>query len=76
MVLYKCKEGNKDMKRFETVAKAFINASKEAQAKVLEMMSETERKTFLEGVGLYRMFTDEIYYKKIETAVLKEIIEL
>lgn len=63
------------MKRFETVAKAFINAPKETQDKVLEMMNDQEREIFLEGVGLYKVFTDELYYKKIETAVLKEIME-
>lgn len=64
------------MKKFETVAKAFINAPKEAQDKALEMLNEQERKAFLEGVGLFRMFTDEVYYNKIKDMVAKEIIEI
>lgn len=63
------------MYRFESAAKAFINAPKEAQDKALEMFTEEERKVFLEGVGLYRMFTDELYYEKIKAAVLKEVLE-
>lgn len=61
--------------RFETIAKAYLTATEEQRKAALEMMPEQERKAFLDGVGLYHLLTDEIFYKEVCSAMAKEVYE-
>lgn len=58
------------MKRFEQMCEIYINGSEEVKALVLAYFdNEEDKKAFLTGCGLYRMFTDEHYYKAVQDAM-------
>ena len=63
----------KGLARFEAVAARFLQLNEEQQAQIVAMFPEAERKTFLEGVGMYHLFTDETFYKAIETTVGEQL---
>lgn len=52
------------MARFEEMCKMYLSGTEEVQQIILSFLSKEEKKTFLEGVGLYHLFTDEGFYKK------------
>lgn len=49
--------------RFEKIAEAYLNANEEQRKAALALIPEAERKTFLEGIGLYHLLTDEAFFK-------------
>ena len=60
---------------FEQVCEAYIWADQEHQRKALELLPEDERKTFLQGVALYRLFTDPAYYREMCEAMAETIFK-
>lgn len=63
------------MERTETVIKAFINATEEQRATVLEMLTEDERKTFAEALAWYKLFTNSEYCKAVKNSMARVIWE-
>lgn len=63
------------MKRFEQMCEIYINGSEEVRQTILSFMSEEEKQAFLQGCGLYRMFTDEGYYKAVQYAMAETIYD-
>lgn len=61
------------MGRFELVCEAFINGSQQQREIILSMLDEHDRETFLKGCGLYRMFTDQLFYNAVEKAVGEQV---
>lgn len=61
--------------RFEIIAEKFIYGTKEQREIILSFLNEKEKKTFLKGIGLYRLFTDVNYYKTVCNAIGKQIYE-
>lgn len=59
--------------RFEIIAEAYIYGTKKQQEIILSFLEEKEKKTFLEGVGLYKMFTQPDFYKAVCGAVGERI---
>lgn len=50
-------------KRFEAVATAYLEATDEQREAALLLIPETDRKTFLEGVGLFHLLTDDAFFR-------------
>ena len=61
------------MGRFELVCEAYSNANELQRSKMLALLSEEERRVFLEGCGLYRIFRDQRLYDAIKSAVGEQI---
>lgn len=59
--------------RFELVCEAFDMANEVQRKRMLAMLDEADRKQFLIGCGLYRMFRDQRLYKAVQTAICEEI---
>ena len=57
------------LERFENVARAYLEANDEQRKAALELIPEDERETFLKGVGLFHLLTDEAFYKEACKAV-------
>lgn len=63
------------MKRFEEMAEIYLHGTKQEQEIILSFLSDEEKKTFLEGCGLYHLFTDEEFYKQARDAIGRQIWE-
>lgn len=50
--------------RFEKVCEAYLNATREQQAAALALLPDDQKKTFLEGCGLYHLLTDQDFYRR------------
>lgn len=61
------------MGRFELVCEAYSNANELQRRKMLALLSDEERRVFLEGCGLYRIFRDQRLYDAIKKAVGERI---
>ncbi|MCD7724920.1 MAG: hypothetical protein LUI12_05120 [Clostridiales bacterium] len=61
------------IRRFEMMAERYIKGSQLERQIILSFLNETEKKTFLEGVGFIRLFTDEYFYKSVRAAVCKQL---
>lgn len=61
------------MGRFELVCEAYSNANELQRSRMLAMLTENERRVFLEGCGLYRIFRDKRLYDAIKKAVGERI---
>lgn len=48
---------------FEKIAEAYLNANEEQRKVALDLIPEGQRMSFLEGVGLYHLLTDEAFFK-------------
>lgn len=48
---------------FEKIAEAYLNADEEQRKAALDLIPEGQRMSFLEGVGLYHLLTDETFFK-------------
>ena len=59
--------------RFEEIARLYLNANEEQRKAALSLIPEAERKTFLEGVGLYHLITDEVFFRATREAMGKTI---
>lgn len=59
--------------RFEIICDAYINGSQRERDIILSFLSEEEKETFLQGCGLYHLFTDENFYKQARAAVGQRI---
>lgn len=53
-----------ELKRFEEIAAAYLAASDEQRAAVLALIPEADRETFLAGVGLFHLLTDESFFRE------------
>lgn len=59
--------------RFELVCEAFNRSNELQRKRMLEMLDEADRKQFLIGCGLYRLYRDQRLYKAVQTAIGEEI---
>lgn len=59
--------------RFEIIAEAYIYGTEKQREIILSFFNEEEKKTFLEGVGFYKMFTQPDFYKAVCGAVGERI---
>ena len=59
--------------RFEIICEKYISGTEGQKAAILSCFSPEEKRTFLEGVGLYRLFTDQAYYNAVRDAVGERI---
>lgn len=59
--------------RFELVCEAFNQASPERQQKALALLNEEDRKTFLTGCALYRLFTEPERYRAMKEAMAETL---
>ena len=59
--------------RFELVCEAFNQASPEQQQKALALLGEEDRKTFLVGCALYRLFTEPERYRAVKEAMAETL---
>ena len=50
--------------RFELVCERYIFGTSEERKIILSIFDEEEKETFLQGCGLYHLFTDEDFYNK------------
>ena len=64
---------NSELGRFEIVCELYINGNDEQRRIILNALNEEERKTFLQGAGLYRLLTDERYYNAVRNAVGEQV---
>ncbi len=63
------------MGRFEIICELFIDGDDKVRETILEALEPDERQTFLKGVGLYRMFRDDRYYKAVQQAVGEQFMK-
>lgn len=61
------------MERFEAIARQYLNGNDEIKAMILSFFNEEDKKTFLEGVGFYRLFTDKDYYKNVQDYLAERV---
>lgn len=59
--------------RFEIICEAYIKGSEETRALILSFLSDDEKQTFLQGCGLYHLFTDTTFYKAAQDALAETI---
>ena len=59
--------------RFEIIAERYIYGTENERKIILGFLSDTEKETFLNAVGLYHLFTDQYFYEKVRDAVGKQI---
>ena len=59
--------------RFEIIAERYIYGTEVERQIVLSFLSDSEKETFLNAVGLYHLFTDQYFYEKVRDAVGKQI---
>ncbi len=59
--------------RFEIMCEKFIDGGELVRKTILSVLSPEEQHTFLCGVGLYRMFRDQRYYKAVQHAIGEQI---
>lgn len=61
------------MKRFEEMCRTYLNGNDRTKRIILSFLNDEEKKTFLEGCGLYHLFTDENYYKIVRQSIGKQL---
>ena len=61
--------------RFEIIAERYIYGTEVERKIILSFLSESEKETFLNAVGLYHLFTDQYFYNTIRSVVGKKIYE-
>ena len=61
--------------RFEIIAERYIYVTEVERKIILSFLSESEKETFLNAVGLYHLFTDQYFYNTIRSVVGKKIYE-
>ena len=59
--------------RFEIIAERYIYGTEVERQIVLSFLSDSEKETFLNAVGLYHLFTDQYFYEKVRDTVGKQI---
>lgn len=60
------------MERFEEMCRMYLNGSEEVKETILSFLTEEERKTFIEGVAFYKLFTQPTFYKAVRDALAEE----
>lgn len=70
-------EKEKDpMGRFEILAERYMNGSEKEREIILSFFQDPqERKTLLEGFGLYHLFRDQRLYDAVKNALAHQIYE-
>lgn len=61
------------MGRFEIMCEKYIDGSERIRNAILSALSPEDQQTFLIGVGLYRLFTDQAYYRAVRDALGEQI---
>ena len=61
--------------RFEIIAERYIYGTEAERQIILSFLSDTEKETFLNAVGLYHLFTDQYFYDTIRDIIGKKIYE-
>lgn len=61
-------------KRLEAIVSLYLAASPEARDAALGLMSDVERKAFLEAVSWHRLLTDQERYQAVMKVLLKEFL--
>lgn len=61
--------------RFEIVAERYIYGTESEKQIILSFLSDSEKETFLNAVGLYHLFTDQYFYDTIRDIIGKKIYE-
>ena len=61
------------MGRFEIMCERYIAGNDMIRQTILSDLSSEDQHTFLVGVGLYRLFTDQAYYKAVRDALGEQI---
>lgn len=57
------------MGRFEIMCERYIYGNERIRQAILSALSPEDQHTFLLGVGLYRLFTDQRYYAAVRDAL-------
>lgn len=63
------------MERFEVIAWHYLRANEEQRAMILDMIPEKDRETFLMGVGLFHLLTDEAFYQRTCEALAQTVYD-
>lgn len=63
------------MKRFEEMCRTYLNGNDRTKRIILSFLNEKEKRTFLEGCGLYHLFTDERLYKEVRLSIGKQLYD-
>jgi hypothetical protein len=61
------------MGRFEIMCEKYIDGNERIRNTILSALSPEDQQTFLIGVGLYRLFTDQAYYRAVRDALGEQI---
>ena len=61
------------MGRFEIMCEMYIDGNERIRNTILSALSPEDQQTFLIGVGLYRLFTDQAYYRAVRDALGERI---
>ena len=61
------------MGRFEIMCERYIDGNDMIRQTILSVLSPEDQHTFLVGVGLYRLFCDQQYYKAVKDALAYQI---
>lgn len=61
------------MGRFEIMCEKYIEGNERIRNTILSALSPEDQQTFLIGVGLYRLFTDQTYYRAVRDALGEQI---
>lgn len=59
--------------RFEIMCEKYIDGHERIRNTILSALSPEDQQTFLIGVGLYRLFTDQAYYRAVRDALGEQI---
>lgn len=63
------------MGRFEIICERYINGTETERALILSLIPDGDIQTFLQGCGLYHLFTDPVFYKSVETSMAKTLYD-
>lgn len=61
------------MGRFEIMCEKYIEGNERIRNTILSALSPEDQQTFLIGVGLYRLFADQAYYRAVRDALGEQI---
>lgn len=61
------------MGRFEIMCERYIAGNNMIRQTILSALSPEDQHTFLVGVGLYRLFMDQTYYRAVRDALGEQI---
>lgn len=59
--------------RFELMCEKYIYGTEKERRIILNFFNEEEKKTFLQGCGLYHIFIDTDFYNTVRETVGKEL---